>query len=391
MPATLHPEIDAIAPELVAYRRDFHMHPELGFEEVRTAKRLVQVLEGFGLEVETMVGTGVVAYLRGGRPGKTLLVRADIDALPLHELSTHAYRSRNDGKMHACGHDAHMAILLGVAQVLSKRQAELAGTVKLVFQPAEEGPGGALPMIEAGVLENPRVDAAIGFHVWNPLPVGTIGVHAGPVMANTDQFDLLIQGQGGHGAMPHLSVDAIAVTGQVISALQTIVARNVSPLDSAVVTLGKIRGGDRHNIIAQTVELSGTVRSFSTPLGELLPKRLEQVVDGVTKAMGATYQLDYHRIYPATVNDPGMTELVRAAAVKVVGPERVVEAEPSMGGEDMAFFLERVPGCYFFIGTANAERGLTYPHHHPNFDLDEAGLAVGAKVVIQAIYDFLGA
>ncbi|HEY9857289.1 MAG TPA: amidohydrolase [Stenomitos sp.] len=391
MSTALLQEVDAIAPEMVANRRDFHMHPELGFEEVRTAGRLVQLLTGYGLEVETMVGTGVVAYLRGAKPGKTLLVRADIDALPVQEIATPPYRSIHDGKMHACGHDAHMAILLGVARVLAKRQNELAGTVKLVFQPAEEGPGGALPMIEAGVLEAPKVEAAIGFHVWNTLPVGQIGVRSGPVMANTDQFDLFIEGKGGHGAMPHLSVDAIAVAGQVITALQTIVSRNVSPLDSAVLTLGKIRGGDRHNIIAQTVELSGTVRSFSPAVGDLLPTRIEALVSGITRAMGASYRLDYQRTYPATVNDPGMTELVRQAAVKVVGEEHVVEAEPSMGGEDMAYFLKEVPGCYFFIGTANPEKGLDNPHHHPSFDIDERGLSLGAKVVIQAIYDYLGA
>lgn len=389
MSTALFQEVDAIAPEIVAHRREFHMHPELGFEEVRTAGRLVEILKGYGLEVETMVGTGVVACLRGAKAGKTLLVRADIDALPVQEIAGHDYRSQNAGKMHACGHDAHMAILLAVAKTLSRHPEAFAGTVKLVFQPAEEGPGGALPMIEAGVLESPRVEAALGFHVWNSLPVGQIGVRSGPIMANTDQFDLVIEGKGGHGAMPHLSVDAIAVAGQVITALQTIVSRNVSPLDSAVVTLGKIRGGDRHNIIAQTVELSGTVRSFSQALGDVLPRRIEDVVSGITQAMGATYRLDYKRTYPATVNDPGMTELVRQAATKVVGEDKVVEAEPSMGGEDMAYFLKEVPGCYFFIGTANHDAGLDNPHHHPSFDLDERGLPIGAKVVIRAILDFL--
>lgn len=389
MSTALFQEVDAIAPEIVSHRREFHMHPELGFEEVRTAGRLVEILKGYGLEVETMVGTGVVAYLRGAKAGKTLLVRADIDALPVQEIASHDYRSQNVGKMHACGHDAHMAILLAVAKTLSRHPEAFAGTVKLVFQPAEEGPGGALPMIEAGVLESPRVEAALGFHVWNSLPVGQIGVRSGPIMANTDQFDLVIEGKGGHGAMPHLSVDAIAVAGQVITALQTIVSRNVSPLDSAVVTLGKIRGGDRHNIIAQTVELSGTVRSFSQALGDVLPRRIEDVVSGITQAMGATYRLDYKRTYPATVNDPGMTELVRQAATKVVGEDKVIEAEPSMGGEDMAYFLKEVPGCYFFIGTANHDRGLDNPHHHPSFDLDERGLPIGAKVVIRAILDFL--
>ncbi|MBO9539239.1 amidohydrolase [bacterium] len=389
MSATLAQAVDALNPELIAHRREFHRHPELGFHEVRTADRLVEILEGYGLTVERMVKTGVVACIKGDRPGKTLLLRADIDALPLQELSTHDYKSEHDGVMHACGHDAHMAILLGVAKILSERKHEFSGTVKLVFQPAEEGPGGAKPMIEAGVMENPKVDAAIGLHVWNNQPVGTVGTRPGPVMANTDEFSLEIVGKGGHGAMPHLSVDAITVAGQVIGALQTIVSRNVSPLDSAVVTLGSIRGGERHNIIAQTVHLSGTVRSFSPAVGSLLPRRIEEVVAGVTRAMGATYHLHYHRVYPATVNDPGMTELVRQAAIKVVGESHVIEAEPSMGGEDMAYFLQEVPGCYFFVGTANPEKGLDYPHHHPRFDIDEAGLTVGVKVMLQAVYDYL--
>jgi len=314
-----------------------------------------------------------------------------MDALPLHEVADPPYRSRHAGKMHACGHDAHMAILLAAARILTARRHEVAGTVKFVFQPAEEGPGGAKPMIEEGVMEGPRVDAALGFHVWNPLPVGTIGVRPGPVMANTDQFDLTIEGQGGHGAMPHLSVDAIAITGQVITALQTIVSRNVSPLESAVLTLGTIHGGDRHNIIARSVTLSGTVRTFSPSLREFMPRRIDELAGGISRGMGGTCRLDYHRTYPAVVNDPGMTELVRTAAAKVVGPEHVVEAEPSMGGEDMAYFLQEVPGCFFFIGTSNPEAGITHPHHHPEFDLDERALAIGTKVILQAILDYLAA
>lgn len=389
MSLSLSETVAALAPEIIANRREFHAHPELGFMEVRTADRLIELLASYGLKAERMVKTGVVVTIPGGKPGKTLLVRADMDALPIQELGTAAYCSSNKGVMHACGHDAHMAMLLATSKIMASRMAELPGNLKLMFQPAEEGPGGALPMIEAGILENPHVDGAFALHVWSSLDVGKVGYRSGPVMANTDQFDLVIEGRGGHGAMPHLSVDSIAVAGQVICALQTIVSRNVSPLDSAVVTLGKIRGGDRHNIIAQTVSISGTVRSFSPDLRELLQERIENVVAGITRAMGATYKLDYHRTYPATVNDPKMTELVRLAAEKVMGSENVVEVEPSMGGEDMAYVLERVPGSYFFVGIANAEKGLTNPHHHPNFDIDEDGMMVGMQVLVQAIEDYL--
>lgn len=389
MTVPLGEAIAAMAPEIMSHRREFHAHPELGFEEERTSERLIEILESYGLQPERMAKTGVVLTIPGGMPGRTLLVRADIDALPIQELGTSSYVSVNQGIMHACGHDAHMAMLLAVAKVMAARMPALPGNLKLMFQPAEEGPGGALPMIEAGILENPRVDGAFALHVWNSLPVGKVGYRSGPVMANTDQFDLVIEGQGGHGAMPHLSVDAIAVAGHVICALQTIVSRNVSPLDSAVVTLGKIQGGDRHNIIAQTVTISGTVRSFSSSLRELLPQRIEAIVAGVTKGLGATYRLDYQRTYPATVNDPAMTQILRRAAAKVLDPENVEEVEPSMGGEDMAYILERVPGSYFFVGTANPAKGLNHPHHHPSFDIDEDGMLVGTKVLVQAIEDYL--
>ena len=391
MPYSISEAIAALAPEIVSHRREFHANPELGFEEVRTQARLIEILESDGLKPQRMAGTGLVVTILGQRPGRTLLVRSDIDALPIQELATPEYVSQNPGVMHACGHDAHMAMLLAIAKVMATRMKELPGALKLMFQPAEEGPGGALPMIEAGILENPKVDAALAYHVWNTLEVGYLGYRSGPAMANTDQFDLEIVGKGGHGAMPHLAVDAIAVAGQVITALQTIVSRNVSPLEGAVVTLGKIRGGDRHNIIAQTVEISGTVRSFLPEVRDLLEKRIEEVVAGITRAMGAAYRLDYHRTYPATVNDPAMTQLVRTAAGKVLGPEKVVEVEPSMGGEDMAYVLQRVPGCYFFVGTANPIKELTNCHHHPNFDIQENGMMVGVKVLLQAIEDYLTA
>jgi amidohydrolase len=384
-------DVKALAGQMSQDRRDFHMYPELGFEEQRTASRIVEALRAAGIdEIQTGVAkTGVVALIRGRFPGKTVLLRADIDALPVTELNDVPYRSRHDGKMHACGHDAHAAMLLATAKILHSRRADFDGIVKLVFQPAEEGPGGALPMIEEGVLLNPKVDAALGLHVWNLLEVGQVGVRSGPVMANTDEFTLTLRGRGGHGAMPHLSVDAITVAGQVISALQNVVARQVSPLESAVVTIGTIHGGERHNIIAHEVTMTGTVRTFNPEVGEAVPGMIERIVRGVTTGLGADYQLEYHRVYPATINDPTVSDIVRHAASKTVGLENVVEAEASMGGEDMAYFLQKVPGCYFFVGSANAAKGLTNPHHHPAFDIDEEALPIGVQVMVQATLDLL--
>lgn len=392
-PTISDPDIAALQSELIARRRALHRQPELGFQEVATAQAVMEGLAPLALEVRTGVAkTGVVATLYGARPGKTVLIRADMDALPIQEQITptnHDYASRNPGVMHACGHDAHTAMLLAVARVLSGRRDRLAGNVKFVFQPAEEGPGGAAPMIAEGVLEDPGVDIALGFHVWNNQPVGTIGVVEGPCMACTDQFRLVISGKGGHGAMPHLSVDAIAVAAQVISALQLLVSRETSPIDSAVLTLGTIQGGYRHNVIADQVVITGTVRTFTGQLAVRLPRRIREVVAGITRALGADFELDYQRDYPATVNDPAVCALVREAAAKVVGPEQVIVAEPSMGGEDMAYFLQAVPGCYFFVGSANPEKGLTNPHHHPGFDFDEAAMPLGVAVLVEAVERYL--
>lgn len=377
--------------QMIAWRRDFHRHPELGFQEVRTARQVVDIIAGIpGIEVQTGVAqTGVVALLRGEQPGPTILVRADMDALPIHELNDHAYRSVHDGVMHACGHDAHMAMQLGAMHILAERRADLHGQVKFIFQPAEEGPGGAKPMIEAGVMENPRVDAALGYHIWNSLPVGQVGIAAGPVMANTDEFQIHVQGKGGHGAAPHLSVDSIVVAAHVITALQSVVARSVDPLERAVVTVGKVTAGDRHNIIAHTAHLEGTARSFSPEVAALIPERVAAIAEHTCKAFGARCHLNYKTIYPATVNDEAMSRRVWASAVKALGEAHVVPARPSMGGEDMSFFLQAVPGCYFFIGSANPAKGVDVPHHHPEFQIDEDALAVGTRVIVQAVLDYL--
>lgn len=379
---------------LVEWRRDFHMHPELGFEEHRTAARVAEILaplEAEGLEVRRGVaGTGLLATLTGGLPGPCILVRADMDALPILEADDgRPYRSRTEGVMHACGHDGHTAILLGLAHRLWEGRASLRGTVKLAFQPAEEGPGGAAPMIADGVLDAPKVDAAIGLHLWSHLPAGTIGVRSGPIMAATDQMDIRVEGRGGHGAKPQETVDAIVLAAQVVSGLQTLVSRNVDPLQPAVVTLGTIHGGFRHNVIAPEVTLTGTVRTYAPELQDLLEQRIRQVVEGTCSAHGGCGHVTYTRTYPATVNHSGMTRLVAEAGRTVLGAAGVVTAEPSMGGEDMAYFLEAVPGSFFFLGAAPAGRHPGPPHHSPDFDIDESALPLGVSVLESAVRMFL--
>ena len=378
---SLRDDVQALAEETVALRRELHMHPELGFQEVNTSRIVAERLRALGLEVQTgIAGTGVVGLLRGTRPGRPVLLRADMDALPIEEENDVPYRSQVPGTMHACGHDGHTSGLLTVARLLSARRDDLAGTVKFCFQPCEESPpGGAKPMIEAGVLENPPVDAVFGLHLWQNLPIGTIGVIAGPAMANSDRFTIKVQGRGGHAAQPHQTVDAVAVASQIVVALQTVVARNVSPLKAAVVTVGSFQAGTTFNVIADTAELKGTIRTFDPELRESVPARVEAVARGVAEALGATITWEFLRGYPATVNDPVMAELVRAAAGEVVAADKVVQPEPTMGGEDFAYFLLERPGCFWFVGSRNEERGLTYGHHHPRFDIDEAALPIAIE------------
>ena len=392
MPATmLESDVQQIAPLITEIRRTLHAYPEPGFEEVQTAQLIVDKLSGLGLEIATgIAGTGVVATLEGARPGKTVLVRADMDALPVTEETGAPYASRREGFMHACGHDGHVAILIGLARLLAAKRDRIAGTIKFVFQPAEEGPGGAQPMIAAGVLDHPKVDAALGFHLWNNLPVGQIGVRPGAIMAATDEIEIAVKGKGGHGAKPHLSVDAVVVAAHVVTGLQSIVSRMVNPLEPAVITIGTIHGGFRHNIIAPEVRMTGTVRTYDPALREQMPDRIERVVQGVCQALGATCSVSFNPVYPATLNDPAMTDLVRQAAAKVVGDDQVIDCEPSMGGEDMSYFLSAVPGCYFFLGSANPERGLDQPHHSPLFDFDESAMPIGVQVLQQAVFDYLG-
>lgn len=384
------PEIE----QLIADRRDFHRHPELGYDEHVTARAVAARLAGYGYEVTTGIGrTGVVGLLGAGgdEAGRTLLYRADMDGLPIQEENDVEYRSTNSGVMHACGHDAHVAIGLAVAKQMADMRASLGGNLKLAFQPAEEGGNGAVAMIEDGVLEAPRVSAAVGLHVWNYLPVGAVGVYTGALMAAVDEFDLTVIGRGGHGAMPHQTVDPVVTAAQVITALQTVVSRNVAPLDSAVVTIGKLVAGSAFNVIADTASLRGTVRSFDKDTYRAIPEMVERVVRGVCEAMGATYKLEYKRQTLPLVNNAEMCELVAGCAAEVVGVENVITDQTvrTMGGEDRSYCLERVPGCFFFLGTRNERRGFVHPHHSPRFDLDEAALAIGVEVMTRVARRYL--
>ncbi|MGD1853009.1 MAG: M20 family metallopeptidase [Leptolyngbyaceae cyanobacterium] len=389
-PPQVRSQIQTLQPQLVEWRRHLHQRPELGFEETLTATFITQQLTRWGIAHQTGIAkTGIVATVEGTQPGPVLAIRADMDALPIRELNQVPYRSLHDGKMHACGHDGHVTIALGTAHYLNQNRDTFAGTVKIIFQPAEEGPGGAKPMIEAGVLSQPEVDAIIGLHIWNNLPLGTVGVRSGPLMAATEYFHCTIQGRGGHGALPHQTVDSIVVGAQVVSAMQTIVARNISPIESAVVTIGEFQAGTAVNVIADSARLSGTVRYFNPEYRDLLPERLEAIVAGVCQAHGASYQFDYQRLYPPVINDVTMAELVRSVANDVIEtPAGVVPECQTMGGEDMAFFLQEKPGCYFFLGSANPDLNLAYPHHHPRFDFDETVLGTGVEIFVRCVERF---
>jgi amidohydrolase len=385
-------QLKAIPEQVVLDRRELHAHPELGFEEHHTAAFIADRLRSHDLAVQTGVaGTGVVALLEGAKPGKTVLLRADIDALPIQEENEVEYRSQNLGVMHACGHDGHTAILLGTARALAERRATLSGTIKFIFQPCEESPpGGALRMIEDGVLESPDVDAAFGLHLTQGMPVGTIAAGPGPRNAASDRFRIDITGVGGHAARPHLCVDAALVAAQVLVALHTIVAREVDPIEPAVVTVGLIRAGSAANVIPETATLEGTVRTFNADLRSMIARRVDAIATGIARSMRAGCVCDYQFGYPALVNEPAMTALVADVARQVVGPDKVIAFARSMGGEDFARFLERVPGCFFRLGSRNTERGLVWGHHHPRFDIDEAALPIGIEMFVRLVERYLG-
>ena len=380
-------EIRNLQPQLVEWRRRLHQRPELGFKEQLTAEFISEKLKAWGVEHQTEVAkTGIVATIEGAQPGPVLGIRADMDALPIQEENQVPYRSQHDGIMHACGHDGHTAIALGTAHYLANHRHNFQGTVKFIFQPAEEGPGGAKPMIEAGALKNPDVDAIIGLHLWNNLPLGTVGVRSGALMAAVELFECTIKGKGGHGAMPHQTVDSIVVAAQIVNALQTIVGRNVDPLEAAVVTVGSFHAGHANNVIADSAKMTGTVRYFNPKYAGYFGKRMEDIIAGICRGQGASYDLNYYSFYPPVINDSKIAELVRSVAETVVEtPVGIVPECRTMGGEDMSYFLQEVPGCYFFLGSANAEKDLAYPHHHPRFDFDETALGMGVEMFVRCV------
>ncbi len=394
-PDNLKAEIDERVPDLVAMRRDLHEHPELAFEEVRTAGIVAQRLRALGLDVQTGIAkTGVVGLLRGEASSegvaKTIAIRADMDALPIYELADVDFRSQEDGKMHACGHDGHTSILLTVADILARHRGELKGNVKFIFQPAEERIGGAKPMVKAGAMEG--VDAVIGLHLISNYKLGRVGVRAGTTYASANMIELTVKGRGGHGAMPHEAVDPIIISTYIIQALQSLISRETSPFDPAVITIGMINAGTAFNIIPEQAVLGGTMRAFSKAHQEYLLRRIREVAEGIATAMGGSCDVSIHDdSCPPCINDTAMTELVRRAAIATVGEQEVDSSEAVMtpSSDDMAFFLNTAPGCYFIVGASNRDEKQIYPHHHPRFNIEEDALPVGVEVLTRAAVDFL--
>jgi len=384
----IHPSILKIKKEIIDNRRYFHKHPELSFEEHNTSKTIEKKLLDMNIDVKSGIAkTGLIGSIKGKKKGKTIALRADMDALPIQETSNISYKSVNRGVMHACGHDGHIAMLLGAAKVINNQKNKINGTVKLIFQPAEEGPAGAKHMIDEGALDG--VDEIYGIHLWNYQKVGEIGVKDGPIMAAADMFEIEITGKGGHGATPHGTVDAIIVASQLINSLQTIVSRNTNPIESTVITIGMINGGYNFNVIADKVTLKGTTRSYTTKNRNLIKSRMKEIVEGVEKMFDAKIKLNYKDGYPPTINDKKCAENVLNAVSKVIN-KKSFEPYLSMGGEDFSYYLEKIPGCFFFIGSLPKDKKtLSIPHHCSHFDIDEDSLLIGASSFVRIIEDQL--
>lgn len=374
--------LEELYGEMVAWRRDFHRHPELSFQEERTPRVIAEHLRSFGVTVREQVGgRGVVGRIHGGRPGKTVALRADFDALPIQEETGVEYQSVVPGVMHACGHDAHTAVLLGVARVLSQFREHLAGDVVLIHQFAEEvAPGGAKPMIEDGCLDG--VDVIYGTHLWSGFPRGRIGCRPGPIMAATDDFEILIHGKGGHGGMPHQTVDAIVLGAQIVQQLQSLVSRRVDPLKPAVVTVGSFHAGEAFNVIAGEARIKGTVRTLDAGVREQMERDMSALVHGLCQAAGAGVSFRYHRGYPVVSNHEREAQQVAEAVCRVMGEGAFFVMEPLMVGEDFAYYLEQVPGAFFFTGARNEALDAVYPHHHPRFNIDERAMLDAAKLLV---------
>ena len=384
-------EAETMRGELIERRRDFHRHPELAFEEWRTSGIVADELQRLGLEVQTGVGkTGVVGILEGAGDGPTLLYRADMDALPIDEENSADYVSGESGKMHACGHDGHTSIALGIAKLLSNHRSRLNGRVKFVFQPAEEVGGGARAMIADGVLESPAPDVSLGIHLWNDLEVGAVSVVSGPVMSGAGMFDITVTGKGGHGAMPHQTADPIVCAAQMIVALQSIVSRNADPLDMAVLSIGKIHGGTARNVIPQSVVFSGSFRIFREETRGMVAARIREIALGTAAAMGCRADVNLGAGIGAVVNDAEVAKHTRAVCAGMGDAVSVVE-QPWMASEDVGLLMERNPSAFLLVGSANHESGLDYPHHHPRFDFDEEVLPFSVGLMSAVIADYLQA
>ena len=377
----------ALVNDVVKTRRDLHMHPELGFQEERTAGIVAGRLKALGYDVHTGIArTGVVGVLRGNKAGRTIMLRADMDALPILEENRQAYRSQNDGVMHACGHDGHVAILLGAAQLIADRREELAGTVCLVFQPAEEGQGGAQLMVEEGLFERFGIERAYGLHLSSKYETGTLGFRSGPFYASSDSIEIEVLGRGGHGAAPHDTIDPIVTAAGFVTSLQQIVSRNIDPLEPAVVTIGSFHGGTIHNVIPRTVRMLGTVRAFSEDVRDSMPGHIERILKSSCDATGASYEFDYLKRYPVMANDPEQTAYAQSLARGMFGDAAVFDADKLMGAEDFSFFAQRVPACFYTLG-ARGGGPTANPHHSSTFDIDEAALPAGVAMMTALAFD----
>ncbi|WMT52630.1 M20 metallopeptidase family protein [Ferroplasma acidiphilum] len=372
---------------IIAMREYFHENPELSFKEFKTADRLEKELRDMGLNPKRITETGIIADIKG-KGKKTVAIRADIDALPVTEENKVDYVSKNKGVMHACGHDTHMAMLLGAAKMLIAEKEKLNGNIRLIFQPAEElPPGGAVGMIKNGALDG--VDYIIGQHIMGFIPAGKIAIYYKEMMANADEFDIKIHGKGGHGSAPQDSIDAVYITAHLIEMLNTIVSREIDPQEPAVITTGTVNSGYRYNIIAAHAELTGTVRTFNIEVQEKIIKRIKDILEGLKSIYGIEYEYEYKKGYPVLVNNEKIAKYIEEAAKRVVGKDNIIYPKPNMGGEDFAYFLQKVPGSYYFIGGSNPERGIDSMNHSPTFDVDESALYTGAKVLKEAAMEIL--
>ncbi len=378
---------EQLKDEIVAWRRQVHANPEVGWQEVATGNLVAAELEKMGIEVTRLAKTGVLGVIKGAAPGKTVALRADMDALPITEANDVPYKSRNPGVMHACGHDGHTAMLLGAAKILSGMRDKIRGTVKLFFQPSEEIGGGALAFIEAGAIE--EVDAILAIHLWPSLPSGKVSLVAGPRMASADKLLIKVRGKAGHGSMPHLGVDAILAAAAITMNLQSIVSREVAPLEPAVVTIGRFTGGTTWNITCDEVELEGTTRCFNREIRNNFPAMIERIIKSTASSYRAEAELEYIHISPPTINDPLVAKMAAGALTELYGEEMLGEMEKVMGGEDFAYYMERIPGAMAFVGAGNKEKRTDYPLHNERYNLDEDVLPVGAALHAQFALNFL--